>query len=53
MNQLKDKVLSYLANNLKKKILIDSEIEISSEDIVNLAIKINKKKLLIKKLLLI
>ena len=52
MNQLKDKVLSYLANNLKKKILIDSEIEISSEDIVNLAIKINKKKIIDKKIVI-
>ena len=52
MNQLKDKVLSYLTNNLKKKILIDSEIEISSEDIVNLAIKINKKKIIDKKIVI-
>ena len=44
MNKLKNKVLRYLANNEGKKILIDSKIEISSEQIVTLAINIKKKK---------
>tara|TARA_A100000164_G_scaffold374229_1_gene406835 strand:+ start:933 stop:1067 length:135 start_codon:yes stop_codon:yes gene_type:complete len=44
MNKLKNKVLKYLLNNEGQKILIDSKIEISSEQVVALAININKKK---------
>ncbi len=52
MNQLKNKVLSYLINNLGKNILIDTEIEISSEQIIELALKINKKKIINKKIVI-
>ena len=44
MNKLKNKVLKYLLNNEGKKILIDTKTEINSDQIVDLAISINKKK---------
>jgi hypothetical protein len=52
MNKLKNKVLKYLANNKGEKILFDSKIEISSEQIVALAFKIKKKKLVNKKIII-
>ncbi|MBD1145342.1 AMP-binding protein [Pelagibacterales bacterium SAG-MED34] len=52
MKQLKNKVLRYLLDNIEKKILIDSKTEISSEDIVKLALKINEKKIINKKIVI-
>jgi iturin family lipopeptide synthetase A len=52
MKQLKNKVLRYLLDNIEKKILIDSKTEISSEDIIKLAFKINKKKIINKKIVI-
>ena len=52
MNKLKSKVLKYLSNNERQKILIDSKIEISSEQVVALAININKKKIVNKKIII-
>ena len=52
MKQLKNKVLRYLLDNIEKKILIDSKTEISSEDIIKLALKINKKKIINKKIVI-
>jgi len=52
MNKLKNKVLRYLASNEGKKILIDSKIEISSEQIVALAINIKKKKIVNKRIII-
>ena len=43
MNKLKNKVLKYLLNNEGKKILIDTKTEINSDQIVDLAISINKE----------
>ena len=52
MNKLKNKVLSYLKNTLGGNVLIDSETEISSKDIIKLALKINKKKIVNKKIVI-
>ena len=52
MNQLKNKVLNYLLNNKKKKIFIDTEKEINSEEIIELALKIKKKKIINKKVVI-
>ena len=42
MNKLRNKIINYLKCNEDKIILIDSENEIKSNEIVELAIKINK-----------
>jgi len=52
MNKLKNKVLSHLLKNKKKKIFFDIDNSISSEDIIKLAIKIKKKKLINKKIVI-
>ena len=45
MNQLKNKILNYLLKNKEKNIFIDTQDEISSEQILELVFKIKKKKL--------
>ena len=52
MNKLKNKVLKYLLNNEGKKILIDTKTEINSDQIVDLAISINKRKIINKKIII-
>jgi acyl-coenzyme A synthetase/AMP-(fatty) acid ligase len=52
MNKLKNKVLKYLLNNEGKKILIDTKTEIQSDQIIGLAIGINKRKIVNKKIII-
>ena len=52
MNRLINKILKYLNENEGKKILIDINSKISSEDILDLALKFNKKKVIDKKVLI-
>ena len=52
MNKLRNKIINYLKCNEDKIILIDSENEIKTDEIVELAIKINKKKIINKKIVL-
>ena len=43
MKKLRNKIINYLKSNENKIILIDSENEIKTDEIIELAIKINKK----------
>ncbi len=52
MNKLKNKVLKYLNENIKKNILIDLNKEIDSSEIIDLAFKIHKKKIINKKIVI-
>ena len=52
MNQLKNKILRYLLSNKGKKVIIDSEIEIGAENILQLALKLNKKKIINKRIVI-
>ena len=52
MNKLKKILINYLKNNQGKSILIDSEKEICSEEIIELALKLNKKSLINKKIVI-
>tara|TARA_Y200000002_G_scaffold373144_1_gene371812 strand:+ start:8842 stop:10263 length:1422 start_codon:yes stop_codon:yes gene_type:complete len=52
MDKLKNKVLKYLINNRENSILIDSDLKINSEEILHLALEINKKKIINKKIVI-
>ena len=52
MNQLKNKILNYLLKNKEKNIFIDTQDEISSEQILELVFKIKKKKIINKKIII-
>ena len=52
MNQLKNKVLRYLQSNEGREILVDSETEMNAELLVRLAFKINKKKIVNKRIII-
>ena len=52
MKKLRNKIINYLKSNENKIILIDSENEIKTDEIIELAIKINKKKITNKKIVL-
>lgn len=52
MEKLKNKVLKYIINNEGENIIVDSEIEIDSEKVIQLALNINEEIIVNKKVLI-